>query len=92
MTSTPVLPVEMLSVEELDDELCLYRADVDAVLVLSPTAADIWQLIDGEASVDDISATLAVAYAADPTVVRSDVLRTVADLRDRGFLQSPAVQ
>ena len=91
MTSSPLVPVEPMSVDELDDELCLYRADVDEVLVLNPTAADIWRLIDGTVTADDIVAILTVAYAADPVRVRSDVERTIADLQDRGFVMAPAL-
>jgi hypothetical protein len=79
-------PVQPLVVDELDDEICLFRPDVDEVLVLNATAADIWRLLDGRTSTDEIAGLLATAYGADPGTVLADVRAVVADLAARGFV------
>ena len=78
--------MQPLVVEELDDELCLFRPDVDEVLVLNATAADIWRLVDGRTGTDEIAALLATAYGADAGTVLADVRAAVADLVARGFV------
>lgn len=75
-----------LTVEEVGDEICLLRPQDHEVLVLSTSAADVWRLIDGSTSVEEVSADLATAYAADPATVLADVQAVVEDLRARGFV------
>jgi hypothetical protein len=73
-------------VEEIDDDVCLYRPDTDEVLVLNHTAADVWRLADGSLSTDELVATLARAYAVAPDQVHHDVEAVLENLRERGFL------
>lgn len=89
--TAPLEPAPTLVVEDIGDELCLYRTDVDEVLVLNSTAADVWRLVDGRACAQEIVEHLATAYGADAGVVAADVERLVDDLRARGFLLPEAV-
>lgn len=73
--------------EDFDDDLCLYRADIDEVLVLNSTAADVWRCVDGSHDVDHIVTILAEAYSVNESVLRSDVEATLADFVARGYLR-----
>jgi hypothetical protein len=79
-------PADGVVVEELDDELCLYRPDTAEVLVLNQTAGDVWRLCDGSADVDEIVQVLASAYHSTPDVLGDDVRAVLADLHERGYL------
>ena len=80
------MPASDVVVEDLDDDVCLYRPDIDEVLVLNQSAGDVWRLADGEHSVDDIVERLAVAYRLPAHALYSDVERVLVDLAERGYL------
>ena len=73
-------------VEDLDQDVCLYRADIDEVLVLNATAGDVWRLADGEYELDQVIQRLAAAYQLAANEIREQVRSVVADLLDRGYL------
>jgi len=52
------VPADGVSVEDVDAEVCLYRSDIDEVLVLNQSAADVWRLADGSLSVDELLACI----------------------------------
>ena len=54
-----------VSGEELGDDLSLFDSASGKAVALNGTARDIWELVDGEASVDDVVATLAGAYRSN---------------------------
>ena len=90
MLSRPI-PAVGVVVEDLDDDVCLYRSDIDEVLVLNQSAGDIWRLADGDRSVEAIATRLADVYGTDEATVRTDVQAVVADLLARGYLvEQPA--
>jgi Coenzyme PQQ synthesis protein D (PqqD) len=91
MLDRPV-PAENIVAEDLDEDICLYRPDIDEVLVLNQTAGDVWRLSDGQLSVSAIAATLAHAYAAEPTDLQADVRAVVDDLAGRGYLVDQATR
>lgn len=72
--------------EDLDGEVCLYRSDVDEVLILNETAADVWRLCDGEQSTTRIIGLLAMAYGATPDELAADVRATLDRLHSDGYL------
>ena len=85
MINRPI-PAPGVVVEDLDDDVCLYRSDIDEVLVLNQSAGDIWRLADGDCSVETIATRLADVYGTDEATVRTDVQAVVADLVARGYL------
>jgi hypothetical protein len=79
-------PADGIVVEDLDDELCLYRSDTAEVLVLNHTAGDVWRLCDGSADVAEIVRLLASAYRSMSDALVEDVRAVLADLHERGYL------
>ena len=57
-------------------------ADMTSMYTLNETGAFIWDLIDGERSVDQIAAAMAAEYDIDAAMALSDVETYLADLRD----------
>jgi porphobilinogen deaminase len=86
VAATPA-PVPGVVTEDLNEELCLYRPDVDEVLVLNSSAADVWRLSDGASSVERISTLLGASYRRDVHSIRGDVETVIEELVSRGFLQ-----
>jgi hypothetical protein len=79
-------PAPGILAEELDDDITLYHPASHDVVILNSSGADVWRLAEGDLTVEGIIDTLATAYAVTADDVRSDVLRTVADLEQHGFL------
>jgi Coenzyme PQQ synthesis protein D (PqqD) len=71
----------------LDGEAVIHRAA--RVHTLDPVATLVWRCCDGEASVAEIAADLAVGFGADPRTVQRDVEVTVAELAGLGLLEPP---
>jgi hypothetical protein len=73
-------------VEDLDQDVCLYRPDIDEVLVLNATAGDVWRLADGEFELEQVVQRLAEVYRLTAEEIRDEVRSVFTDLLDRGYL------
>lgn len=58
----------------------------DAPQVLSPSAAAVWQAIDGQRSDEAIVAEVADAYGVAPEEIAADVRQFLADLAASGLI------
>jgi hypothetical protein len=79
-----------VTVEDLDPDLCLFRPDIDEVLVLNQTAGDVVRLADGARSIVDMVELLARVYGQPSTDLAADVTAVVQDLSSRGYVQDAA--
>jgi hypothetical protein len=66
--------------------IALLARDGHDVRVLAGTGAAVWDAFRSPATVDEVAAALADAFAADPVTVRRDVDPLVDELRARGLL------
>lgn len=80
-------PVHIIE-SEIDGDISLYDTKEERVIVLNPTASDVWRLSDGDMTADQISETLSKAYGAPVTAVQPDVETLLKDLIDQGLLPS----
>lgn len=76
---------------EIEGEISLYDPTSDQVMVLNGTASDIWLLSDGEHTLKEMVELLAGAYQVEPSEIRDDVEKTVADFVENGFLNNGGV-
>ncbi len=79
-------PAPQIIETEIDDDVSLYDARTERVVVLNSTASDIWRLADGEHTLDEIVELLANAYSTTPNAIQADVEQTVQSLIDDGLL------
>jgi hypothetical protein len=75
-----------VSGEELGEDLSLFDSATGTAVALNGTARDIWALVDGKASVDDVVATLAQAYRVEPGEIEGDVRAALERLVSEGFI------
>jgi hypothetical protein len=73
--------------ELLDDEIVLYHPIDTHMLYFNQTASLIWQLCDGERSVDEIIALLSAAYPEAATDIPADVNATLDDFVKQGCIE-----
>jgi pyrroloquinoline quinone biosynthesis protein D len=59
----------------------------ERAVVVDPIAVAILGEIDGAKTLDDIISALAAKYAADPELIKADVIKFLLDLSDRRMLE-----
>ena len=72
---------------EIDGEAIIYDELQEVAHLLSPTAAIVWELLDGRSRVEEVAVDLAEAFGAGAEEVLSDVLELVRELIRRGLLE-----
>ncbi len=55
-------------------------ADMNYLYTLNPTAARIWQLLDGQTSLEAVSAAICQDFAIDPQTARTDLEEVIQEL------------
>jgi hypothetical protein len=79
-------PAAEVVVEDLGDDVTLYRASIDEVLVLNHSAGDIWRLADGELTVAEMAERLSAAYEVPIEELQPQVVEVIEDLAAHGYL------
>jgi Coenzyme PQQ synthesis protein D (PqqD) len=74
-------PAKAAEVLELDmgDGVILYNHDSSLVHHLNPSAALLWRLCDGEASVGDLAGEIAEEYDLEPDTVLGEISGVIAE-------------
>lgn len=73
--------------KEGDEGALLYDPDSGRVAVLNPTAASVWEKLDGRRTVAEVTAALAAEYEDMGTSSEAQVLAVVQAFVDRGAAQ-----
>jgi len=63
--------------EEIDGELLLYHPTSTTIMYCNPSASIIWQLCDGERTIEEIAMLLAAAFAQNLETITTDVESTL---------------
>lgn len=72
---------------EIDGEAIVYDESQEVAHLLSPTAAIVWELLDGRKRLDEIAVDLAEAFDASTEQVLGDVLELVQEFAKRCLLE-----
>lgn len=96
MTASPA-SVTLHSVLRRSDEVLFQDVGGEAVLLdlgseqyfgLDPVGTRIWELLDGNATLEAVHRTLCEEYDAPPERIRADLLVLAASLLDAGLAQA----
>jgi hypothetical protein len=71
---------------EVDGERVLMSPKDFSYFGLVETGAEVWDLLDGRRSIDDIITTLQADYDSEPEHIRADVLEFLSGLEAAGLL------
>ena len=77
---------ERVLVERVDDETVLLDLDSGSYFALNDVGARIWELCDGDRSVDDIVSTITAEYDVDTETARRDVVELLSMLAEEQLL------
>jgi hypothetical protein len=75
--------------EKIDDELLLYHPNQTVIMYCNPSASLIWQLCDGERTVEEISSLLSAAYEQPLEGMTSEVTKTLQQFHQRRAIEYP---
>ena len=82
------LRVSNIIVQEAGTELVLSSIEGKAIHVLNPTARFIWNLCDGQHTLEAIEQSVRASFAVSENHdVRGDIQRTLKELADKGMLE-----
>ena len=70
-------------------EAVLFDPDTGSMFVLNPTAALLWQCLDGTASLGELAGDVEVAFGVTRDEAERDVLDFARALAERGLLSGP---
>jgi len=77
-----------VALQRVGNEAILYDKSNGRAHVINSSAARLWELCDGQATVEEIAAAFAASYALPTSDVQSDVLTTLATFRELRVLNS----
>lgn len=77
---------------ELDGEVAVYDPETELLHLLDAPAAAVWQRLDGQATLAEVAAELAVRAAARADVVEHDVADLLHRLHDLGLVEQTGVE
>jgi hypothetical protein len=80
--------VDGFQVENLDGEIVLLHPARNAIIYSNQTGALVWQLCNGERSVDEIVGILSAAYPESKAEIAVDVPQVIQSLVSSGALAS----
>ena len=66
----------------------LLHLDTGAYHALTPVAARIWELLSSPCTEEEIRERLEREFEVEPAVLRDDVARFLAELRERGLIRN----
>lgn len=90
--SLPAKPLRLGSVWRATDDgmTTIYQPDSDSLHALNDTALAIWELCDGETTVDEMALAIAKLTGLPIEAATRDVTTTVNALRDLGLVAREA--
>jgi hypothetical protein len=73
--------------ELIDDELLLYHPGRTKILYCNQTASLVWNLCDGQRTVEEIAALLAESYPEAAATIPADVEATLGQFLEHGAIE-----
>lgn len=88
MNTTRPIRKPGITVKDIGGETLLYSADEEAIHILNPTAQLIWELCDGEHTVEDMERAIRASFSvADEHDVVGDIRETLELFASKGLLK-----
>lgn len=86
MTDQKPLRHQDFRLEKMDNELLLFNPKTTNILYLNETASLIWQLCDGQRSVNEMIALLTETFPEAGPSIRQDVEETITLFKKHGAI------
>lgn len=61
--------------------------DLNSIYTLNPVANEIWEMLDGKRSLQDIIGKLGEQFDIDQETLTADVLRVISELQQEGLVR-----
>jgi hypothetical protein len=73
--------------EKMDDDLLLFHPAQNKIFYCNETAALIWQLCNGERTVEEIGALITAAYPESAEAIASEIQNTLQQFFEQGAIE-----
>jgi hypothetical protein len=70
----------------IDDATYVLDAETSELHAFNEVGGRIWDLIDGERTLQDVTAAIADEYEVEPAVAQADVLEFIQTLQEKGLV------
>jgi len=87
MEAQPPTPISDVSLQRVGQEAILHDRRNGRAHVINESAARIWDLCDGRATLDEIVAAFAASYDVPASVVQEDVVYILTKFRELRVLE-----
>ena len=87
MDLRPPTPSKDVSLQRVGQEAILHDRRNGRAHVINETAAQIWELCNGQSTLDQIASALAASYDVPASVVQEDVEYILTKFRELGVLE-----
>ncbi len=72
--------------EEFDDWALLFDPDTGIICGVNPTGVQVWKMIDGKRTVQDISRTIRDSHPDAPDSVIDDITAFMNEINEKGYV------
>lgn len=90
MMTDRIVQAENLVSRRIGDEMVVIMEQADSVHILNKTAAAVWELCDGERSLDYIASRICDRFEVDFETARADTREIISRLEKVGILSQSA--
>ena len=73
--------------EKMDDDLLLFHPSQNKIFYCNETAALIWQLCNGERTLEDINTLITTAYPESAETIASEIQNTLQQFFEQGAIE-----
>ena len=91
-TPAPAIPIPQPRIacgRMPDGSAVLYHPGPGKAYAVNGTAADVWEMCDGQRAPAAIVASMSARFAAEPAVIEAGVVAVLAHFRALGLLEEP---
>lgn len=79
-------PIPGATEVEIHERVSVYSPVTNSVVMLNETAGDVWRLVDGARSLEEIISLLAAAYGVESASIAADVASAIDSFVAAGLL------
>ena len=81
------VPSPLVRELEIDGDVTLFHTPTNSVVVLNGTASDVWRLLDGQRTAEEIASLLGSVYHAAPATLAEGVDNALQEFSRHGLVE-----
>lgn len=87
--TTRIKRSDNVTFQKVAEEAILIHMDTGTYFSLNNIGTEFWEMFDGERTVGELAAEVAVKYDVDPQMVTDDLIELAQKLQEDGLIETP---